>query len=201
MQEIMPERAFDTMTKLAKKFDLSLPKEKNRRDYTNIRFSSFSYILPLNFITNTRSCKKVKIHISIRRNIQINLTRINHILFDTPHPLLGQVAFSMGEDDLRALQDDKETLDKVKAYMIKFLNELKKRTDYIQRNRKHEHDVLEIFMGDRDLRKKFKAMLDKELIHIKAHRPDIVSSWKYYQEFEKICAEEMDTSGVVCENL
>ncbi|KAB0589128.1 DUF2972 domain-containing protein [Campylobacter lari subsp. concheus] len=27
--------------------------------------------------------------------------------------------------------------------------------------------------------------IDKELIHIKNFRPDIVKSWKYYQEFEK----------------
>ncbi|WP_141080235.1 DUF2972 domain-containing protein, partial [Campylobacter jejuni] len=26
----------------------------------------------------------------------------------------------------------------------------------------------------------------RELICIKQHRPDIVASWKYYQEFEKI---------------
>ncbi|EAJ9918362.1 DUF2972 domain-containing protein, partial [Campylobacter jejuni] len=24
---------------------------------------------------------------------------------------------------------------------------------------------------------------------IKQHRPDIVASWKYYQEFEKMCQE------------
>ncbi|MCR2099627.1 DUF2972 domain-containing protein [Campylobacter upsaliensis] len=25
------------------------------------------------------------------------------------------------------------------------------------------------------------------MIHIKQTRPDIIASWKYYQEFEKIC--------------
>ncbi|EAL7903510.1 DUF2972 domain-containing protein, partial [Campylobacter jejuni] len=34
-----------------------------------------------------------------------------------------------------------------------------------------------------------KNILDKELVHIKQHRPDIVASWKYYQEFEKMCKE------------
>ena len=192
MQEIMPEKAFDTMTKLAKKFDFSLPKEQNREDYVDIRFGNFFYILPLTFAMETQNSKKVKVHISVQHNIKSDSVMINHILFDTPHPLLDQVAFSMSEDDLKALQDVKETLDKVKAYMLRFLDELKKRTDYIQRNKKHENDVLEIFRGDRDLRKKFKAMLDRELIHIKAHRPDIVASWKYYQEFERMCVEEGD---------
>ncbi|WP_281651566.1 DUF2972 domain-containing protein, partial [Helicobacter bilis] len=192
MQEIMPDKAFDTMTKLAKKFNFSLPKEENRKDYVDIRFGNFFYILPLTFAMETQNSKKVKVHISAQHNIKSVSVMINHILFDTPHPLLDQVAFSMSEDDLKALQDDKETLDKVKAYMVRFLDELKKRTDYIQRNKKHENDVLEIFRGDRDLRRKFKAMLDRELIHIKAHRPDIVASWKYYQEFERMCVEEGD---------
>ncbi|EHB2556379.1 DUF2972 domain-containing protein [Campylobacter jejuni] len=32
-------------------------------------------------------------------------------------------------------------------------------------------------------------MFERELICIKQHRPDIVASWKYYQEFEKMCKE------------
>ncbi|EOH3904877.1 DUF2972 domain-containing protein, partial [Campylobacter jejuni] len=27
------------------------------------------------------------------------------------------------------------------------------------------------------------------LVYIKQHRPDIVASWKYYQEFERMCKE------------
>ncbi|EAH5200349.1 DUF2972 domain-containing protein, partial [Campylobacter upsaliensis] len=36
--------------------------------------------------------------------------------------------------------------------------------------------------------KKFKKVIDeKHLPFIKAVRPDIVASWKYYKEFEKMC--------------
>ncbi|WP_270977170.1 DUF2972 domain-containing protein, partial [Campylobacter helveticus] len=31
--------------------------------------------------------------------------------------------------------------------------------------------------------------LDKELAHIKQTRPDIIQSWNYYKEFERICGE------------
>ena len=193
MQEIMPEKAFDTMTQLAKQFGFSLPMESDRELYSEIKMGVFRYILPLvcNIISQTEV--KMTLHITMRYYCRdTSLLIVDNTIFDTPHPLLDQVAFSMSEDDLKALQDDKETLDKVKAYMVRFLDELKKRTDYIQRNKKHENDVLEIFRGDRDLRKQFKAMLDRELIHIKAHRPDIVASWKYYQEFERMCVEEGD---------
>lgn len=190
MQEIMPERAFDTMTKLAKKINFTLPNEKDREFYRAIRFDKTSYILPLACIIPINHTQKITLHITSLYEKNSDFLSANNTIFDTPHPLLDQVAFSMSEDDLKALQDDKETLGKVKAYMVRFLDELKKRIDYIQRNNKHENDVLEIFRGDRELCREFKAMLDKELIHIKAHRPDIIASWKYYQEFERICAEE-----------
>ncbi|EAH6971378.1 DUF2972 domain-containing protein, partial [Campylobacter jejuni] len=50
-------------------------------------------------------------------------------------------------------------------------------------------DVLNYLKENKELRVKLKNILDKELVHIKQHRPDIVASWKYYQEFEQMCKE------------
>ncbi|EAK7266408.1 DUF2972 domain-containing protein, partial [Campylobacter jejuni] len=52
-----------------------------------------------------------------------------------------------------------------------------------------EKDVLNYLKENKELRVKLKNILDKELVHIKQHRPDIVASWKYYQEFEQMCKE------------
>ncbi|TLD80043.1 DUF2972 domain-containing protein [Helicobacter sp. MIT 11-5569] len=54
-----------------------------------------------------------------------------------------------------------------------------------------EEDMLEYFAKNLEERKAFKQLLDEELVWVKANRPDIVESWKYYQEFVKMC-EEMD---------
>ncbi|WP_270966611.1 DUF2972 domain-containing protein [Campylobacter upsaliensis] len=48
-------------------------------------------------------------------------------------------------------------------------------------------DVLNYFKENMAEREDFYKILDKELAIIKTHRPDIVASWKYYKEFEKIC--------------
>ena len=48
-------------------------------------------------------------------------------------------------------------------------------------------DVLQYFKVKPKQAKIYKEILDKELIFIKKERPDIVDSWKYYKEFEKIC--------------
>ncbi|EAH9451401.1 TPA: DUF2972 domain-containing protein, partial [Campylobacter jejuni] len=42
---------------------------------------------------------------------------------------------------------------------------------------------------NKDLAFKLKNILDEDYDHIKQYRPDIVASWKYYQEFEKMCQE------------
>ncbi|EAJ5955222.1 DUF2972 domain-containing protein, partial [Campylobacter jejuni] len=52
-----------------------------------------------------------------------------------------------------------------------------------------EIDILEWIKQDQDLILSLKEMFERELICIKQHRPDIVASWKYYQEFEKMCKE------------
>lgn len=54
-----------------------------------------------------------------------------------------------------------------------------------------ENQILNSLKSNKTLRTKIKLILDQELKYIKQHRPDIVASWKYYQEFEKMC-EELD---------
>ncbi len=190
MRDIALEKAFDTMSKLATKFNFSAPIEQDRMFYETIRFDEFSYhLLPLICLIPISRNIEIKCHITAMRNRDIDLICINHTLFNMEHPLLEKVAFSVTEKDLQILQDNTIILQQVEDYMIEFLDNLKQRADYLQRNKKCENDILEFFRGDKDLCRKFKAMLDKELVHIKAHRPDIIASWKYYQEFEKICME------------
>ncbi|EAJ3992002.1 DUF2972 domain-containing protein, partial [Campylobacter jejuni] len=50
-------------------------------------------------------------------------------------------------------------------------------------------DVLDYFKKNISVAKSYKDILDEELVYIKQHRPDIVASWKYYQEFERMCKE------------
>lgn len=47
-----------------------------------------------------------------------------------------------------------------------------------------EDEVLDYLKNNEKAKNKLKDILDKELIHIKKVRPDIVKSWSYYQEFE-----------------
>ncbi|EAL4903931.1 hypothetical protein DPL64_09505, partial [Campylobacter jejuni] len=58
-----------------------------------------------------------------------------------------------------------------------------------------EIEILNYLKENKDIARKFKQILDNDhLPYIKQHRPDIVASWKYYQEFEKMC-EELDENN------
>ncbi|HEA7310394.1 TPA: DUF2972 domain-containing protein, partial [Campylobacter jejuni] len=52
-----------------------------------------------------------------------------------------------------------------------------------------EKDIIDFCKNNANFRYKVKKIFNKELAYIKQHRPDIVASWKYYQEFEKMCKE------------
>ncbi|HFU3718639.1 TPA: DUF2972 domain-containing protein, partial [Campylobacter jejuni] len=93
-------------------------------------------------------------------------------------------------------QEDIHKIDKyyehiITQYQINFLNILEKRIKYIQKNKITAEQVLDYLHRNSELKKILKQILDEELIHIKQHRQDIVASWRYYQEFEKMC-EELD---------
>ncbi|EGK8211792.1 DUF2972 domain-containing protein, partial [Campylobacter coli] len=92
---------------------------------------------------------------------------------------------------------DKEEINKidkyykhiVMQYQIDFLNVLEKRIKYIEKSKLTTKQVLNYLRKNSELSSLLNQILDKELFHIKQHRPDIVASWKYYQEFEKMCKE------------
>ncbi|EAI3364580.1 DUF2972 domain-containing protein, partial [Campylobacter jejuni] len=52
-----------------------------------------------------------------------------------------------------------------------------------------ENQILAYLKNNQTLMRQWKKIFDQELICIKQHHPNIVASWKYYQEFEKMCKE------------
>ncbi|MCR6577727.1 DUF2972 domain-containing protein, partial [Campylobacter insulaenigrae] len=77
--------------------------------------------------------------------------------------------------------------ESVFAFLKKFINNFHYYySDYLK-NIRDEKYILHYFKNNIKNRKILKQILDKELSHIKQERPDIVASWKYYQEFEKMC--------------
>ncbi|RDU61511.1 hypothetical protein CQA43_09265 [Helicobacter ganmani] len=55
--------------------------------------------------------------------------------------------------------------------------------------------MLEYFKSNLKIARDFKEILEIDLQDLKRERPNIIESWKYYQEFIRIC-EELDREQV-----
>ncbi|EAL0384348.1 DUF2972 domain-containing protein, partial [Campylobacter jejuni] len=86
------------------------------------------------------------------------------------------------------LSDNLKLIDNIikelKLYFFNFNKTLKQKLVQEKKIRIKEQQYIDIYKHDPYRRRKLQKMMSYELTHIKQHRPDIVASWKYYQEFE-----------------
>ena len=72
---------------------------------------------------------------------------------------------------------------------MKYIQELKKYIDDVKKDLIYEKDILKFLKHNPTLSLKLNKIIKKDIEEIKIHHPDIIASWKYYQEFEKMCEE------------
>ncbi|WP_291951240.1 DUF2972 domain-containing protein [Campylobacter sp.] len=184
MSELSSDNIFNTFTHLAQKFDFTPPHNNDKDFFQRKEFRGYMrYLLPLNFYVD--------------KNIKLNITRfgmggddIN--VFDkiSQNDLKNDIGIYIEKEKLDLFLKHKN-YDKIKKYLSCFLDDIKYVVDFTEDTMMKECEVLDYLKNNLKARIKLKNILDKELIHIKQHRPDIVASWKYYQEFEKMCKEDI----------
>ncbi|HEH3633918.1 TPA: DUF2972 domain-containing protein, partial [Campylobacter jejuni] len=181
MEEIKPAKAFDTMCILADKFGFKRPVDKI--NFSHIVFDDTIGYFPMRLhvedmiiiITTLLRAKQMR-----QSKEYINFTKE---FFDKPLKYENLGIFLKPQEFGRLKQDSK-LFDVTKRYLNNFIEALEERIDLEKAKLFKEKDVLNYLKENKELRVKLKNILDKELVHIKQHRPDIVASWKYYQEFE-----------------
>ncbi|ELR4565173.1 DUF2972 domain-containing protein, partial [Campylobacter jejuni] len=205
MEEIKPAKAFDTMCDLANKFGFKKPTDK--KFFEGVMNGDFLGILPFTLyihskdIDNVYSLMKSYENLSSLKDndgIHLQITSTNLVefykqskeyinftkeFFDKPLKYENLGIFLKPQEFGRLKQDSK-LFDVTKRYLNNFIEALEERIDLEKAKLFKEKDVLNYLKENKELRVKLKNILDKELVHIKQHRPDIVASWKYYQEFE-----------------
>ncbi|EAC1631322.1 DUF2972 domain-containing protein, partial [Campylobacter jejuni] len=180
MEEIKPAKAFDTMCVLADKFGFKRPVDKI--NFSHIVFDDTIGYFPMRLhvedmiiiITTLLRAKQMR-----QSKEYINFTKE---FFDKPLKYENLGIFLKPQEFGRLKQDSK-LFDVTKRYLNNFIEALEERIDLEKAKLFKEKDVLNYLKENKELRVKLKNILDKELVHIKQHRPDIVASWKYYQEF------------------
>lgn len=107
-------------------------------------------------------------------------------MLEKNYDILKLVALAMNKEEFDFLASC-SIFNEVQLYLNEFILKLEAKWKGYLNSYAKEEDVLLYFKNHRNLALSFKKILDKELSHIKEHRPDIVASWKYYAKFEKIC--------------
>ena len=211
MQEISKERAFDTLQKLSLHFGFNAPQEKDRKIYEAKHFSGNLFFLwsnaPLTLWINHKdleskySKKNPNNVLTTRENPIIDTQNSYKILFTFPekfdglvdimHHFTGEIGSQVGaymqEAEFEALRRDLPLWMATQEYVNEFLEYLSIESNKAQSERITTEQVLEALAENKEAAKNLESVLEPELKHIKKHRPDIIKSWKHYQEFVKIC--------------
>ncbi|MDE5925147.1 MAG: DUF2972 domain-containing protein [Helicobacter sp.] len=203
MSEIVGEKTFHTILKLSKELGFPAPNEKYREKFKE-NIAKYGALLPLTLVVQAQSINfKLYLLDSVHKienniyltNIAAAIThKIEHCL-DITQDLFHQPYFYNGiiiciaSKDWEILKQDSKTLQEVRSYLLKFIPRLQQQKEIEDKKKITELQVLDYLREHKDLRIQFKQVLDEHLAYIKSVRPDIVESWKYYQEFEKMCAE------------
>uniref|UniRef100_UPI0022EB361C DUF2972 domain-containing protein n=2 Tax=Campylobacter upsaliensis TaxID=28080 RepID=UPI0022EB361C len=186
MQEIMPQNAFKTFTNLAKKFNFTPPNPKEK-DFYKIMHNTGGLVAILDF--KVMLDKEISIFVDsakTRRYLNQNFMNINEEILGLD-PENFKLCIEKRHYDL--LLKKNELYEKTKHYLKGLYEYYLKRVEIEKKKLLNEKQILEYFRNNKTLALKFKKAFDIELEHIKTHRPDIIASWKYYKEFEKMCEE------------
>lgn len=182
MSEIMPDRAFDTLSKLALQFHFPSPKKDELIFKGQINGKLITYFpLFLELPLKNKANKNIKITLSTYQ-IHPHLQDYSEILLKQVLPIENML-LSIAKEDLQILLRNKDILNQAQKYLQNFLQALQNRIQMEQDKLYKEEDILNYLSANKALSKKLFSILQNNLKHINQTRDDIINSWKYYQEF------------------
>ncbi|MBZ7969354.1 DUF2972 domain-containing protein, partial [Campylobacter molothri] len=207
ISKIRGKETIKTMHILAKKFNFQKPKKEHEIYLTRNFFGgNLWFLFPLTLYINKEDLLKSKRNINVNKkadSIIIYIKALEHnknyidlydeIGLQKTENLIG---IYIKKDDYYQLKKDSIFCKEVFLYIKKLMEKLYHRIQIEDDLMLKVEDVLRHLRNNSSARISAKNILDKELIYIKQYCPDIVASWKYYQEFEKMC-EELDNESEI----
>ncbi|EAK0966255.1 DUF2972 domain-containing protein, partial [Campylobacter upsaliensis] len=182
--EVNPDKVMESMRKYAKFFGKNLDEEKllNLEIYLKEKkITELRHNIPL-----TLELGSIQIHLCLK-NDKAELKDYTKEFSNQELETLNIIALKMSKEDFKALKKDEKLFNESQIYLNKFIEKLENLRKTYEKTYAKEEDILAYLKSYKTEALMLKKILDKELTHIKANRPDIVNSWKYYKEFEKIC--------------
>ena len=186
--ELAPDKIFDTCYKLSLTYDFpALPSKDalNKRTYNSI-YEAF-FLQPLHY----EICG-VEIVITIRlfyyfNSFQNDSIELSKILSLNKNGFNKEIFIHAKQSHLSVIVKNKNYItEKLQIFINRLKEALESEAKFYKTS---ENALIEYLQNNAKLRKLLSEIFTKEAGFVKELRPDIVASWKYYNEFEKMCNE------------
>ncbi|MPV80786.1 DUF2972 domain-containing protein, partial [Campylobacter hepaticus] len=199
MQKIKSEYILKTLKELNNLFSFKrIPAQENIDN--GMTFDELGVLFPITLLANLKDIDEnnidetFEILITTKQLLKLykikNYKEINFLLFKHKIPFENLI-FCIQEEKITSFKNNLNLIKYLQSYLQEFVDKLEIKINLKKQHLINEQQILHYFANNMSLAKKWEKIFKQELIHIKQHRPDIVASWKYYQEFEKMC-EELD---------
>ncbi|EAW0580540.1 DUF2972 domain-containing protein [Campylobacter upsaliensis] len=190
-QELMPSCAFETFEKLSQGLEISPPKKALKAKFEYKFWNPLSLLLPYYLYLSSKDFAKIPaivLHVeeNIIKNCQNSYVDIKSYILDPCDLHYENLAINVLKKNAHFILENEEILKALKNYFKQFVLILEEKVQLRQKYAINEEVILSYLKENHTTAKKLKDILELELTHIKQVRPDIIASWKYYAEFEKI---------------
>ncbi|EIJ6628087.1 DUF2972 domain-containing protein [Campylobacter upsaliensis] len=193
VEDLKAGKAFDTMQKLSKILHFNPPKEEDRAKFECKAWDDYRIFLPFIVFIDHKDFPQLKEKIIIvvtkEQELQANLKDAKNLFLNENDLCYKHIGIGIEQKHYELIKKDEYIKERLKSYFKEFVKALDEKANFRKQHALNENDVLEYFKNNATLALKLKALLDRELTHIKQTRPDIIEKWKHYAEFEKICEE------------
>ncbi|EII0701331.1 DUF2972 domain-containing protein [Campylobacter lari] len=206
MADINKENAFNTFTRLAKKYGFTPPSDPipfqgraNRNQGDLIYLPVTLYAHPYD-LTNPKAEDDTSFGLEGGVSIIITTHQIHPKkegfaditceIFSRRKLMFDNIVLLVNSNEYETLKNNQELFLASKKYLNEYMNALEEHEQKIKDNLITEEQILDYLKDKKDLRIKLKNILDEDLTYVRENHPEYLQKWRYYQEFEKLCEND-----------
>ncbi|HAN0662995.1 TPA: DUF2972 domain-containing protein, partial [Campylobacter jejuni] len=206
MADINKENAFNTFTRLAKKYGFTPPNDpipfQGRVNNSNGDLIYLPVTLYAHPYDLTHPKAEDDTSFSLEGGVSIIITThqihpkkegfvdITKEIFDNKKLMFDNIVLLVKSNEYEILKNNQELFLASKKYLNDYMDALEKHEQKIKDNLITEEQILDYLKDKKDLRIKLKSILDEDLTYVRENHPEYLQKWKYYQEFERLCEND-----------
>ena len=193
-EDINSKNIFNTLSKLSEKFSFKKPIEKYRFIFEK-RVNMYEGLLHLPVIIDIFGIEVIITTPYLFSLDKTNIDKYKNITkyFFESDFILDNVMVICSENKINDILENEKWIE-FKDYVIWYIKSLKQYIENVKANLISEKDILFYLKKHKRLAFELKKYINENIAYVKKNHKEYIKTWKYYQEFEKMCQELEDGS-------